>query len=372
MFKIISEDGKTGARTGQLHTAHGVAQTPFLMPVATKMTVKYLTQTELLDMGVESIISNSMILTMAPGVEHIKEMGGIHKFMNFNKCIFTDSGGFQMQSPKLFLSISDRGVHFRDPFSGKKTFLTPEAVMKNEIEIGADVAMCLDQMPHTTQTQNDWVAATKRTHAWAERCKSAHRLLEYNYGEKQLLFGIAQGGLDEKLRIKSAKFIEKLDFDGVAMGGLCLGESKEAMFKAVDYQVPIFNKEKARYLMGVGSPEDILEAVSKGVDCFDSIYPTQNARHCNIFTSKGTIKIDRGKYAKDTKPLDENCDCEVCKTYSRAYLYHLIRMKEKSVLRHLSYHNVYFTQKLLQKTRVAIKENRFKDYKDEFLSSQTP
>jgi queuine tRNA-ribosyltransferase len=334
------------------------------MPVATRLTVKYIQQDELIDMGVDS-----MILTMNPGVEYIKEMGGIHKFMNFNKCIFTDSGGFQMQSEKLFLSINDKGVHFKDPFSGKKTFLTPEAVMKNQMEIGADTAMCLDQMPHTKQNKEDWIEATKRTHIWAKRCKSAHRLLKYNYGDKQLLFGIAQGGLDRDLRKKSAEFINTLDFNGVAMGGLCLGESKEAMFKAIEHQVPVFNKEKPRYLMGVGSPEDILEAIEKGVDCFDSIYPTQNARHGNIFTSKGIIKIDRGKHSKDTKPLDPECNCQICKKFTRAYLNYLIKIKEKTVLRYLSYHNVYFTQKLIQDAREAIKENRFKKFKQDFLNN---
>ncbi|MFC1728372.1 tRNA guanosine(34) transglycosylase Tgt [Nanoarchaeota archaeon] len=363
MFEVLYEDGK--ARVGKLKTAHGVVETPFLMPVATKATAKFVSPLELADMA-DSIICNSMILHLKPGSDFIKEAGGLHKFMNYKKTIFTDSGGFQMQTPSLFLQISDKKVIFKNPFTYEKTRISPEDSMKIQIDIGSDVAMCLDHMPHTNQDKKEWEDATRRTHLWAERCKKHHDGLKEELNSKQLLFGIAQGGLDKELRIKSAEFIDKLDFDGVAMGGLCLGESKEAMFTAMDVQIPLFNTKKPRYLMGVGTPNDLIEAIAHGADCFDSIFPTKNARHAHLFTSKGMIKLDRGVYAKDFGPIDEKCDCYVCKNFTKAYLRYLFMVGEHTVNNYLSYHNVYYTQNLMKEIRKAIKENRFEEFRKDY------
>lgn len=362
MFEVLYQDEK--ARVGKLKTAHGFVESPFLMPVATRGTVKHVTPVELEGMGANAIICNSLILHLKPGSLFIKEFGGLHKFMNYKKVIFTDSGGFQMQSPNLFIGISDKKVQFKNPFNLQKTLISPEESMKIQLDIGSDVAMCLDQMPHTRQNYDEWVIATKRTHLWAERCKKEHDKLKEN--SKQLLFGIAQGGLDKELREKSAEFINGLDFDGVAMGGLCLGESKEAMFTAMDYQIPIFAPEKPRYLMGVGTPKELIEAIARGADCFDSKFPTQNARHGNLFTSKGMLKLDRGIFVKDSGPIDENCKCEVCKNYSRAFLRHLLMLKEYTVYRYLSYHNIYFLQNLMKEARTAIKESEFDKFRKHY------
>lgn len=363
MFEILYIDGK--ARVGKLKTAHGFVETPFLMPVATRGTVKYISPLDLEECGADAIICNSLILHLKLKDEFIKEFGSLHKFIGYKKTIFTDSGGFQMQTPSLFLGISDKKVQFKNPFTYQKTSISPEDSMRIQLNLGSDVAMCLDHMPHTKQNYDEWVEATKRTHLWAERCKKEHDKLKGN--SKQLLFGIAQGGLDKELRRKSAEFINNLDFDGVAMGGLCLGESKEAMFAAIDHQIPVFNPEKPRYLMGVGTPTDLIEAVSHGADCFDSKFPTQNARHANLFTSEGMLKLDKGIYAKDNSPIDKNCKCFVCKNFSRAFLRHLYMLKDFTVYRYLSYHNIFYTQNLMKEMRKSIKEGEFEKFKKELI-----
>lgn len=369
MFKIKNNDSSTEARTGELKTAHGIVKTPFYMPVATKLTVKHITPMEVEEMGGQALITNAYISSLRPGLELIKKAGGVHKFMNFKKCIFSDSGGFQMLSESFLQEINDKGVKFLDPFSGRKEFVTPEQIIQIERELGSDVAMCLDHVPAVKSDRAAAEDSVRRTHLWAERCKKAHDEGENKivYGKKQLIFGIAQGALFKELREKSAKFIDSLDFDGNAIGGLCIGESKGEMSKAVSWQIPHFSPEKPRYLMGVGSPEDILDAVSQGVDCFDSIYPTQNARHCHIFTNKGMIKLDRGKYKNDFSPLDEECDCYVCKNFSRAYLHHLSRSFEWTHHRYLSYHNVYWLVRFVEKIRKALDKGEFLELRKEFL-----
>jgi queuine tRNA-ribosyltransferase len=371
MFKIKNTDSETEARTGELKTAHGIAKTPFFMPVATKLTVKHVTPMELEEMDTQAIITNAYIDSLRPGLDIIKKYGGVHKLMNFHRTIFSDSGGFQTLSENFLQEATDKGAKFTDPFSGVVKQHTPEQIIQIERELGSDVAMCLDHVPKKGMTPEQVADATRRTHLWAERCKryhDAHDKKDY-YDRRQLLFGIAQGGLDRSLREKSAEFMNKLDFDGLAIGGLCIGETKTEMSQAVKWQVPHLSKEKPRYLMGVGSPEDILDAVSMGIDCFDSIYPTQNARHCHIFTSSGTIKLDRGKYREDTSPLDPECDCYVCKNFTRAYLHHLSRSFEWTHHRYLSYHNVNFVVKFVEKIRNAIDKGEFPEFKKEFLKN---
>jgi queuine tRNA-ribosyltransferase len=247
--------------------------------------------------------------------------------------------------------------------------MTPENVIQIEREIGSDVAMCLDHVPPIEGALDHVSEAVRRTHLWAERCLKYHELHERKniYGNKQLIFGIAQGGLFKELREESAKRINELDFDGNAIGGLCIGESKKEMMKALSWQMPHFSEEKPRYLMGVGSPRDIIEAVSMGVDCFDSIYPTQNARHCNLFTNDGMIKLDKGKFRLDEKPIDPECDCYVCRNFSRAYMHHLARSSEWTHHRYLSYHNVYWLIKFMERVRASIDTGEFEDLKKDVM-----
>jgi queuine tRNA-ribosyltransferase len=370
MFKILNNDDGSEARVGEIKTAHGILKTPFFMPVATKLTVKHVTPMELEEMDAQAIIINAYISSLKPGLDIIKQAGGVHKLMNFHRGIFSDSGGFQMLSKSFLKEVNDKGVKLNDPFSGTKQSLSPENVIQIEREIGSDVAMCLDHVPQVKGDREAVAEATRRTHVWAERCKKYHDDHENKtvYGKKQLLFGIAQGGLFRDLREESAKKINSLDFDGLALGGLCIGETKSEMLEALKWQMPFLSKEKPRYMMGVGSPEDIIEAVGVGVDCFDSIYPTQNARHCHVFTRKGTIKLDRGVFRTDESPLDPLCDCYVCRNFSRAYLHHLSRSFEWTHHRYLSYHNVYWMIKFMERLRAAIDKGEFAEFRKEFNS----
>ena len=367
-FKIKATDKR--ARTGILKIGNRKAETPFFMPVATKGTVKFMSPLDLKEAGVQSVISNAMILSFKPGIELIKKIGGIHAFTKWNGVQFTDSGGFQMASPSLFISISDKAVHFHNPFTKQKIILTPEHCMEIQMNLCSDVAMCLDHMPHPVKHSKAVIAdATRRTTVWAARCKKHHDELKKKTKSKQLLFGISQGGLDKTLRKQSMQAINKLNFDGVAIGGLGMGETKEQAYAIVDFCEQYFDKHKPRYLMGIGDPLDILEAISHGIDCFDSKFPTQNARHAVIFTKKGLLKLDKGTHTAETGPLDESCGCYVCKTFSRAFLRHLFKLNEYTVYHYLTYHNIYFIQNMLKEVRKAIREKRFLKYKKEFLKN---
>jgi queuine tRNA-ribosyltransferase len=359
MFKITAECGN--ARTGELKTRSGKYQTPFFMPVATMGTGKCITTDDYKEIGFKNIICNSLVLSMAPGVDVIKNAGGIHKFINFKGCIFTDCGGFQA-SRSMYDQSSKKGLHFTSPFDCKKVMITPERIMKVQMELGCDVAMMLDSMAGPKATKQEWIEALKKTHRWAQES------LEYHTDKKQLLFGICQGGFDPELRKESAQFINSLDFDGIAIGGLAIGETKEQMYSALDASMPYITKDKPRYVMGVGSPVDILECVSRGVDCFDSVYPTKNGRNNWIFTENGPMDIFRTKYRNDNSPLVEGCDCFVCKNYSKAYMYHLAKLKEPAGKRFRSYHNLYFMQRFIEKIRQSIKDKTFPEFKQKFIA----
>lgn len=361
MYKLVSED--SGARLGKLKTNHGTIQTPFFMPIATKGTAKQVSPEELKNLGSEALIANAFVLHLKPGLDIIKKFKGIHNFMKWNGVIFTDSGGFQILSKSFLHSADEKGVYFKNPFDGSKRFFTPEDIIKIEEDIGADVAMVLDFVPHYGNTKEYIANCTKITHLWAERCVKAHS------DKKQLLFGICQGGTFEDLREKSSRFINNLDFDGVALGGLGIGEGSKLMTNSIKLSIKNIDKNKTRYLMGVGSPEDIIEAIGLGIDCFDSRFPTMNARHGGIFTSEGKINIEKAIYKDDVRPLDEKCKCYVCKIFSRAYIHHLYRTYEPIRDRYGNIHNLHFIQNLIKEARKAIKNNEFNNFKKGFLSS---
>lgn len=359
MFKLITED--SGARIGKLITNHGTIETPFFMPIATKGTAKQVSNDELKQIGSEAIIANAFVLYLKPGLDVIKKFKGIHNFMKWNKVIFTDSGGFQILSKTFLHEYNDKGVYFKNPFDGSKKFLTPEDIIKIEENIGGDVIMTLDFVPHYGKDKGYIAESVRITHLWAEKCLKAHK------DKKQLLFGICQGGTFRDLREKSTKFINNLDFDGVALGGLGIGEGRKLMFDTIKFSMKFIGIDKPRYLMGVGSPEDIIEAIGAGIDCFDSRFPTMNARHGGIFTSKGKINIERSIYRNDKNPLDENCECYACKNFSKAYIHHLYRTYEPIRDRYGNIHNLFFIQNLINECKKAIKNNEFVNFKKEFL-----
>ncbi|MBD3249876.1 tRNA guanosine(34) transglycosylase Tgt [Candidatus Woesearchaeota archaeon] len=361
MLKLINTDNQ--ARTGILKTKTRNIETPFFMPVATKTAVKYIDNFELNKIGIQCVISNAFILSLKPGIRLIKKAKGIHKFSKLNTAIFTDSGGFQKIRESFFIKSTDKGVLFRSPFDGKKHLLTPKKLMNIQNTLDSDVAMVIDDMPLHDESKAATIKAVERTHKWAEEC------IKYHKNKKQLLFGIAQGGLYPDLREASAKFISSLDFDGVAFGGLAIGEPSKQTYKMINSQVKHFPENKTRYLMGVGCPEQIINAIDAGADCFDSTFPTQNARHNTLFTSKGKLVIKNSKYKNDLKPLDKNCDCYVCQNFSRAYLRHLMKAKEPNALKYLSYHNIYFMNSFMKDIRTSIKENRFQKFKKDFLKN---
>lgn len=361
-FRIIKEDKKTKARVGILKTKKGNIETPFFMPVATKASVKYISSHDLHNMGAKAIISNTFILHLKPGEKVIKEMGGIGKFMHYHGINVTDSGGFQMYSPSCYISSTDQGVLFRDPFTKQKLFITPEKDMEIQLDLNSDIAMCLDSMPLISESKQKVAEAVRKTTLWAIRCRTHHNALQKNKKKKQLLFGISQGGVYADLRKKSAKSLLTVGFDGYSIGGLALGETKEQEYRAIEAHKSVIPKNKVTYLMGAGHPVEILEAVARGVDMFDSRFPTMNARRGTIFTSKGKVHIYKGKYKTDKSPLDESCSCFVCKHYSKAYIRHGLKSEDANTRRLASYHNLFYMMKLLQTTREMIKKGKFSEF----------
>ena len=364
VFEITHASGK--ARSGFLHTAHGKVQTPFYMPVASKGTVKAMSATDITDLGFESIITNSFILSLSPGVDVVEKLGGIHNFMGYKKNIFTDSGGFQVLSKDFLIKKTEDGAIFRDK-SGKKSLFTPEISMENQIKLGSDVAMTFDDVAHYGMDGHEYVNAIKRTHVWAKRCFDHHKQLKRETGSEQLIFGICQGGVSPEYRRFSTHKINQIGFDGVALGGLVIGESREELFESISEAVKCFDTHKVKYLMGLGSPPDIVRAVGMGVDCFDSIYPTSNARHGSMITSTGRIMIRKTIYKYDEGPIEDGCQCDTCKRYSKAYLHHLIRTHELLGYKLATVHNLFFMNKLMTDIRAAIKKGRYDEFARDFL-----
>jgi queuine tRNA-ribosyltransferase len=365
-FSIVHKDKKTKARIGLLSTKKGPVETPFFMPVATKATAKHLDSKQLEELGAHAVISNALILSLRPGDKIIKKLGGIGKFMNFSGINVTDSGGFQMYSDSIFLKSTDQGVFFKNPFSGEKIFITPEKDMEMQLNIGSDIAMCLDSMPLYSHSKEEIEKAARLTTLWAKRCKEYHDKLQKNIpkGKKQLLFGITQGGIYKDLREKSIRELKELDFDGYSIGGLGLGEPFKEEMEIVTLQKSILPENKPIYLMGIGNPHEILEAISLGVDMFDSRMPTQSARRGTLFTSSGKIKILNKQYETDKNSIDKSCSCFVCKNYSRAYIKFLLSQEEPTGMQLASYHNLYYLQDLIAQAKQHIKKGTFDKFKE--------
>ncbi|HCY06816.1 MAG TPA: tRNA guanosine(34) transglycosylase Tgt [Erysipelotrichaceae bacterium] len=361
-FELTHESSDSKARCGIIKTPHGSVETPIFMPVGTLATVKFLSVEEIKSIGSGIILSNTYHLWLRPGSDVIKKAGGVHKFMNYDGPMLTDSGGFQVFSLADNRKIKEEGVDFRSHLNGDKLFLSPEKSIQIQNEIGADIIMSFDECipyPVTYEYAKDSVDRTLR---WAKRGKDAHSR------DDQALFGIVQGGEFEDLREYCAKELIKMDFDGYSIGGTSVGEDKETMYKMIDYSIKYLPIDKPRYLMGVGTVHDLLEGVKRGVDMFDCVLPTRIARHGTLMTSQGRINIKKNIYKEDFRPLDPNCDCYTCKNYTRAYLNHLYRCKEGLGDRLCPIHNLRFLIKLMEDARSAIKEDRYNEFVEEIYS----
>lgn len=361
-YELIKTCKQTGARLGRLHTPHGVIETPIFMPVGTQATVKAMTPEELKEIGSQIILSNTYHLYMRPGHDLIERAGGLHKFMNWDKPILTDSGGFQVFSLGPLRKIKEEGVEFRSHLDGSKHFLSPEKATEIQNVLGSDIIMAFDECAPYPADRQYVKNSLERTTRWLERCKAAHK-----YPEKQALFGIVQGGMYKELREQSAKEITAIDLPGYAIGGLSVGEPKDMMYEVLDYTVPLLPEDKPRYLMGVGSPDDLLEGVLRGIDMFDCVLPTRIARNGTAMTSQGKVVVRNASYAEDFTSLDPECDCYTCKNYTKAYLRHLIKCNEILGARLLTIHNLHFLLKMMENVREAIKEDRLLDYKKDFF-----
>ncbi|MGL4991192.1 MAG: tRNA guanosine(34) transglycosylase Tgt [Sarcina sp.] len=368
-YTLLKKDGK--ARRGEFKTVHGTIQTPVFMNVGTLAAIKgAVSSMDLKDIRCQVELSNTYHLHLRPSDNVVKQMGGLHKFMNWDRPILTDSGGFQVFSLAGLRKIKEEGVYFSSHIDGRKIFMGPEESMQIQSNLASTIAMAFDECvenPAPREYVKDSVARTTR---WLKRCKTEmDRLnsLETTINKDQMLFGINQGGVYEDIRIEHAKEISKLDLDGYAIGGLAVGESHDDMYRIIDAVVPHLPEDKPIYLMGVGTPANILEAVERGVDFFDCVLPARNGRHGQVFTDKGPIKIMSKKYEVDESPIDENCDCPTCKNYSRAYIRHLFKAKEMLAMRLAVIHNLYFYNKMMEEIREAIDNGNFAQYKAQKL-----
>jgi len=346
MFELLAEEG--GARRGRLYTAHGVIDTPAFMPVGTQATVKALSPDEVRALGAQVLLGNTYHLALRPGGEHIARLGGLHKFMGWDGAILTDSGGFQVFSLDHLVKVSDAGATFRSHLDGSEQHFTPESVMEIQRQLGSDIAMAFDQPVSWPATPAVAKAAMERTHQWASRC------LESDPAPGQLRFGIVQGGFDEQLRRESAQVLAQLPFDGFGVGGLSLGEPKGTTYRLLSLQTAILPRERPRYLMGVGTPADLVEAIARGIDMFDCVLPTRIARNGSILTRGGRINLRNRRFIDDAGPLDEGCDCYTCARFSRAYLRHLFMAGEILGHRLASIHNLRMLVRLVGEIREAI------------------
>lgn len=361
-YELIHEDKQTGARRGIVHTPHGDIDTPVFMPVGTQATVKSITPEELKEeIGAKIILSNTYHLYLRPGSKLIREAGGLHKFMNWDRAILTDSGGFQVFSLGDLRTISEEGVEFKSHLDGSRHFLSPEKVMEIENDLGSDIMMAFDECCPYPSTYDYTKRSMERTTRWAKRCKEAH-----HNTEKQSLFGIIQGGFYKDLRKKSTEDLIELDLPGYAIGGISVGEPKEEFLDILRYTTPLMPKDKPRYLMGVGTPDYLIEAAIAGIDMCDCVLPTRIARNGTALTWNGKVVVRNQTYEKDWGPLDPECDCYTCKNYTRAYIRHLVKTKEILGVRLLSLHNLHFLTKLMERVRIEIEKDNLLNFRNEF------
>jgi queuine tRNA-ribosyltransferase len=361
-YELIKQCKQSGARLGRLYTPHGTIETPVFMPVGTQATVKAMDPSELKEIGAEIILSNTYHLHMRPGEKLIERAGGLHKFMNWDKPILTDSGGFQVFSLAELRNIKEEGVTFKSHIDGSMHFISPEKAIEIQNSLGSDIIMAFDEcLPHPCEY--DYAKKSlHRTIRWAERCLETHRNTE-----KQALFGIIQGGMYKDLREESVREMVKLDFPGYSIGGLSIGEPKPIMYQVLDWTANLLPYNKARYLMGVGSPDCLVEGAIRGIDMFDCVLPTRIARNGTVFTSKGKVVIGNAQYAEDFAPMDDECDCYACRNFSRAYVRHLFKAKEILGARLTTIHNLRFLINLMSQIRQAIREDSLLDFKREFF-----
>jgi queuine tRNA-ribosyltransferase len=373
MYKLITTDGR--AKRGEFHTPHGVIQTPVFMNVGTVAAIKGAVSTEDLNgIGTQVQLSNTYHLHVRPGDKLIKELGGLHKFMVWDKPILTDSGGFQVFSLAGLRKIKEEGVYFNSHIDGHKIFMGPEESMQIQSNLGSTIAMAFDECPPSTADRNYIQPSVDRTTRWLARCKAEMKRLnslEDTINKNQFLFGINQGGVFEDIRIEHAKQISEMDLDGYAIGGLAVGESHEEMYSVLDATVPHLPQNKPTYLMGVGTPANILEAVDRGVDFFDCVYPSRNGRHGHVYTNHGKLNLFNAQYEKDMRPIEEGCKCPACQKYSRAYIRHLLKAKEMLGMRFCVLHNLYFYNNMMCEIRQAIEEHRYTEYKKTKLEGFT-
>lgn len=369
MYKLIKKDGN--AKRGEFHTVHGVIQTPVFMNVGTVAAIKGAVSTEDLEQIKTQVeLSNTYHLHVRPGDQLIKELGGLHKFMVWDKPILTDSGGFQVFSLATLRKIKEEGVYFHSHVDGRKIFMGPEESMQIQSNLASTIAMAFDECPSSVAERSYVENSVARTTRWLERCKKemAHlNSLEDTINKNQMLFGINQGAIFEDIRIDHAKRIAEMDLDGYAIGGLAVGESHEEMYHIIEAVVPHLPVEKPTYLMGVGTPANILEGVERGVDFFDCVYPTRNGRHGHLYTNQGKINLFNKKYEKDMRPIEEGCQCPACRRYSRAYIRHLLKAKEMLGMRLCVLHNLYFYNTMMEEIRDAIEKGAYQSYKEEKL-----
>lgn len=360
-YELVAEDRKTGARAGLLHTPHGVFKTPMFMPVGTQATVKTVTPEELEEMGSQIILSNTYHLFLRPGTELIHEAGELHRFMNWNKGILTDSGGFQVFSLGAMRKITEEGVYFRSFLDGSKQFLSPEISIRAQEDLGSDIAMAFDECIPYPADYEYARKSTERTTRWAKRCIKAHQRTDRG------IFGIIQGGMYKDLRKQSAMEISSLPFDGVAVGGLSVGEPHDLMYDILEETTQWMPKGKARYLMGVGTPDCLVEGVARGVDMFDCVFPTRVARNGMAMIHTGRMNMKNKQYERDFHPIEESCGCYTCRNYTRAYIRHLYKSEELLAFRLVTIHNLYFLLQFMRDMREAIVQGNFSEFREHFM-----
>jgi queuine tRNA-ribosyltransferase len=399
IFEILTQDRESRARHGRLTTAHGAIETPAFMPVGTQGSVKAVSPKELRELNAPIVLGNTYHLFVRPGIEVIKHLGGLHKFMNWDRVILTDSGGYQIFSLAKLRKISESGVHFQNHVDGSPAFISPESAMEIQASLGSDIAMVLDECPPWPCEYDYAAKSTEMTTRWAKRCKEWSDDNAFRLGvniqkpidvvaaavpsgssinpaaktaaatNRQLVFGIVQGSTFEKLRQQSAQALVDLDFDGYAIGGVSVGEPEEEVFRAVESSEPLLPNEKPRYTMGLGTPPQLLEMIARGMDMFDCVLPTRLARNGTAFTSAGTINLKNAEYTKDKRPIEDNCECTSCREFSRGYVRHLIKAEEILGLRLITLHNLHFYLDLMRQARDKIDKGTFDGFRHEFVSN---